>query len=79
MAYTAFGHPFQWLPPIGPKFEAKPEDRVALARFYETLPQLINILKPIPTIELKNGFDGVLGLNKLLQGQVAGGKQVVKF
>lgn len=80
MAYTAFGHPFQWLPPIGPKFEARPEDRAAIVRFYENLPQLISVLKPIPTIEIKDGFDGILeGLNKLRQGQVAGGKQVVKF
>ncbi|KAL1845453.1 hypothetical protein Daus18300_014531 [Diaporthe australafricana] len=80
MAYTAFGHAFQWLSPIGPKFEAKPEDRAALVRFYETLPQLIDILKPIPTIQLKDGFDGILeGMNKLRQGQVVGGKQVVKL
>ncbi|RBQ81422.1 hypothetical protein FVER14953_11742 [Fusarium verticillioides] len=24
MSYTAMGHAFQWLPPIGPKFEARP-------------------------------------------------------
>lgn len=80
MSYTAFGHQFQWLPPIGPKFEARPQDRAALVRFYETLPQIIHVLKPIPTIALKNGFDGVLeGLNKLRAGQVTGGKQVVRF
>lgn len=80
MSYTGFGHPFQWLPPIGPKFEARPDDRATLARFYETLPQLIDVLKPIPTITLKDGFDGILeGLDKLRQGQVIGGKQVVKF
>lgn len=80
MSYTAFGHPFQWLPPIGPKFEGRPEDRAAIARFYETLPQLVNILRPIPTITMKNGFDGILeGLDKLRRGQVAGGKQVVKL
>ncbi|KAF4950783.1 hypothetical protein FGADI_7979 [Fusarium gaditjirri] len=80
MAYTAMGHAFQWLPPIGPKFEAKPQDRAALVRFYESLPQITRILKPIPTIELKSGFDGVLeGLDNLRAGQVAGGKQVVRF
>jgi NADPH:quinone reductase-like Zn-dependent oxidoreductase len=80
MSYTAFGQPFQWLPPIGPKFEARPQDRAALVRFYEILPQITHILKPIPTIALKNGFDGVLeGLNKLRVGQVVGGKQVVRF
>lgn len=78
MAYTGFGHAFQWLPPVGPKFEAIPEDRATLVRFYEALPQLINILKPIPTIQLKDGFDGILeGLNKLRKGEVTGGKQVV--
>lgn len=78
MAYSGFGHAFQWLPPVGPKFEAIPEDRATLARFCEALPQLVNILKPIPTIQLTDGFEGVLeGLNKLRQGQVIGGKQVV--
>ncbi|SCV57287.1 related to toxD gene [Fusarium fujikuroi] len=80
MSYTAMGHAFQWLPPIGPKFEARPQDRAALVRFYETLPRITHILKPIPTIELKHGFDGILeGLDKLRAGQVAGGKQVVRF
>ncbi|KAM0189085.1 hypothetical protein ACHAPA_012229 [Fusarium lateritium] len=73
MSYTAFGHPFQWLPPIGPKFEARPQDRAALVRFYTILPQITHLLKPIPTIKMKNGFDGVLeGLNKLRAGQVSG-------
>ncbi|KAH7129174.1 chaperonin 10-like protein, partial [Dactylonectria macrodidyma] len=80
MAYTVFGHPFQWLPPIGPKFEARPGDRDALARFYEVLPRVTHILKPIPTIEQKPGFDGILeGLDKLRAGKVSGGKQVVRM
>ncbi|KAI8724380.1 hypothetical protein NCS52_00006900 [Fusarium sp. LHS14.1] len=80
LAYTAFGHPFQWLPPFGPKFESRPEDRKALVRFYETLPRIVDILKPIPTIELKHGFEGILeGLDKLRAGRVVGGKQVVRF
>ncbi|POS75606.1 hypothetical protein DHEL01_v206000 [Diaporthe helianthi] len=80
MSYTGFGHAFQWLPPIGPKFEAIPEDRVTLARFCEALPQLTTVLKPIPTIQLKDGFEGILeGLNKLREGQVVGGKQVVRL
>lgn len=80
MAYTAFGHPFQWLPPIGPKFGAQPADREALVRFYEDLPRLTHILKPIPTIELRAGFDGILeGLNNLRAGTVSGGKQVVRL
>ncbi|QKX59539.1 uncharacterized protein TRUGW13939_06673 [Talaromyces rugulosus] len=80
MAYTVFGHPFQWLPPIGPKFEAKPADREALVRFYKVLPTITHILKPIPTIKQKEGFEGILdGLNKLRAGAVAGGKLVVHF
>lgn len=80
MAYTLFGHPFQWLPPIGPSFEAKPADREALVRFYKDLPTIIHTLKPIPTIKEKDGFEGILdGLNKLRAGAVAGGKLVVEF
>ncbi|RSL55299.1 hypothetical protein CEP51_014566 [Fusarium floridanum] len=80
LAYTALGHAFQWLPPMGPKFEARPADREALVRFYSTLPQLTHILKPIPTTEQKLGFDGILeGLDKLRGGKVSGGKLVVRF
>jgi NADPH:quinone reductase-like Zn-dependent oxidoreductase len=80
LAYTAFGHPFQWLPPFGPKFESRPEDRKALAHFYEVLPRIMDILKPIPTIELKPGFEGIFdGLEELRAGRVIGGKQVVTF
>ncbi|EWZ28643.1 chaperonin 10-like protein [Fusarium oxysporum Fo47] len=80
MMYTAFGRRFQWLPPVGPKFEAKPDDREALARFYALLPQLTEILKPIPTTEIKGGFDGILeGLNMLRSGHVSGGKLIVKL
>ncbi|KAL3479217.1 chaperonin 10-like protein [Aspergillus californicus] len=80
MAYTLFGRPFQWLPPIGPKFEARPADREALVRFYKVLPTITHILKPIPTVKEKDGFEGILdGLNKLRAGAVAGGKLVVEF
>jgi NADPH:quinone reductase-like Zn-dependent oxidoreductase len=80
MAYTALGHPFQWLPPIGPKFEVQPADREGLVRFYSALPQSLHIVKPIPTIEEKAGFDGILeGLDKLRGGKVSGGKLVVRF
>ncbi|KEY73207.1 hypothetical protein S7711_04172 [Stachybotrys chartarum IBT 7711] len=80
MAYTVFGRPFQWLPPIGPKFNAVPADREAAIRFYQSLPRLIQNLKPIPTTELKTGFEGILeGLNALRAGQVVGSKQVVRF
>ncbi|KAK9489109.1 hypothetical protein V1508DRAFT_465207 [Lipomyces doorenjongii] len=80
MAYTVFGHAFQWLPPIGPKFAARPEDREALVRFYDVLPQVMHILKPVPTIEQRVGFDCILeGLDKLRAGMVSGGKQVVRL
>lgn len=80
MAYTAFGLPFQWLPPVGPKFETRPVDREAAVRFYKQLPQILHIIKPIPTIEQKPGFEGIFeGLNKLRAGQVVGGKLVVKL
>jgi hypothetical protein len=35
MSYTLFGQPFQWLPPLGPKFPSVESDRSALARFCE--------------------------------------------
>ena len=80
MAYTAFGHAFRWLPPVGPKWDVQPADREALARFYQVLPRVTHILKPIPTIELREGFEGILeGLDKLRSGKVSGGKQVVRF
>ncbi|KAJ6030388.1 hypothetical protein N7499_012803 [Penicillium canescens] len=80
MAYTVFGHPFQWLPPVGPKFEARPADREALVRFYKVLPTITHVLKPIPTVKQKEGFEGIFdGLNKLRAGAVAGGKLVVPF
>ncbi|RYP04923.1 hypothetical protein DL764_004135 [Monosporascus ibericus] len=78
MAYTVFGHAFQWLPPIGPKFEAKTSDRKALARFYESLPRLTEMVKPPPVSTINGGFDGILaGVDKLRKGQVSGSKLVV--
>lgn len=80
MAYTLFGHEFQWLPPVGPKFPANPSDRDLLARFYKVLPRLTNILKPMPTTREPGGFDGILpSLDKLREGKVSGGKLVVEI
>ncbi|KAJ9139149.1 Protein TOXD 3 [Pleurostoma richardsiae] len=80
MAYTLFGRPFVWLPPIGPKFEASPSDRKALARFYAGLPRLTKDVKPVPTHHIDGGFDGILvGLDKLRKGEASGGKFVVPF
>lgn len=80
LAYTLFGRPFQWLPPIGPKFEAIPDDRKALARFYGSLPQLLGDIRPPPVTLRDGGFEAVLeGLSQLREGKVSGGKLVVKL
>ncbi|KAL1643592.1 hypothetical protein SLS61_009220 [Didymella pomorum] len=80
MAYTVFGRDFQWLPPIGPKFPANPSDRDMLAQYYKILPQLTNILKPLPITRELGGFDGILpSLNKLREGKVSGGKLVIEL
>lgn len=78
MSYTLFGRPFQWLPPIGPKFAAIPSDRRALVDFYATLPELTKRIRP-PPIQLEGkGFEAVLaGLEKLRLGKVSGNKLVV--
>lgn len=80
LAYTMLGRPFQWLPPVGPKYAANPDDRQGLVRFYSHLPQLTKWLKPLPVTISEDGFDGILaGLDKLRQKQVSGTKLVVKF
>lgn len=80
MLYTVMGRAFQMLAPVGPKFEASQSDREWAARYYSALPELARLLKPIPTVSLEPGFKGVLdGLDKLRQGKVVGGKQVVQL
>jgi NADPH:quinone reductase-like Zn-dependent oxidoreductase len=82
LAYTLFGHPFQWLPPIGPKWLALPDDRKALARFFAVLPQLVSDkkLRAPPIFLEEGGWNGILtGLDKLRAGNVSGGKIVVKL
>lgn len=82
MSYTLFGRPFQWLPPIGPKFPALPDDRKALVRFYGSLPELVSkkIIKPLPITLEEGGWNGILtGLDKLRSGKVSGSKLVVKL
>ena len=44
LVFTAFGHKFEFIPPIGPSFPA-PSDREALVRFYANLPQLVKGVK----------------------------------
>ncbi|TEA17828.1 Trans-enoyl reductase lepG [Colletotrichum sidae] len=81
MSYTLHGRPFQWLPPVGPKFPAIPEDRKALVRFYATLPRLVTDKKLVPPpVTVEEGWDEILnGLDKLRAGSVAGSKLVVKL
>lgn len=78
MAYTLMGKPFQWLPPIGPKWEARPEDRKALVELCKIVPELTKVIKPPPTRHLEGGFDGIIsGLEKLRRGEASGCKFVV--
>jgi NADPH:quinone reductase-like Zn-dependent oxidoreductase len=82
LAYTLLGRPFQWLPPVGPKWPAIPDDRKALARFYAGLPQLVSDkkLRAPPIFLEEGGWNGILtGLDKLRAGKVSGGKMVVKL
>lgn len=79
LAYTMYGHAFQWLPPIGPKIAASPLDRETLVHFCSILPELTKTIKPTPVTELEGGFDAILdGLDQLRAGKVSGGKLVVK-
>ncbi|KAH8901176.1 GroES-like protein [Thozetella sp. PMI_491] len=78
LAYTLYGRPFQWFAPIGPKFEAIPSDREALACFYSALPTLVDVLHPVPIYLIDGGFGGIIrGLDMLRKGEAAGGKFVV--
>ncbi|KAH6691459.1 chaperonin 10-like protein [Plectosphaerella plurivora] len=83
LAYTLIGDAFEWLPPIGPKFAAIPEDRKGLVRFYGDLPELVRnkVLRPLPTYpEEARGFDGIMaGLDKLRSGKGPAGKIVVRM
>lgn len=80
LAYTLFGRPFAWLPPIGPSLPAMPQDREALVSFYRGLASNTKHLRPPPITVTGGGFDGILnGLQKLRQKQVSGGKIVVKL
>ena len=79
LAYTLAGEPFQWFPPIGPKFAASPADRAALVKFYDLLPSIIGKgLRAPPMRILEGGFDGLLdGLDLLRQKKVSGKKLVI--
>ncbi|THW20541.1 GroES-like protein [Aureobasidium pullulans] len=80
--YTVFGRAFQLVPPIGPKFPVKLEDRAGLARFYAMLPKLVEEQKlRAPPIQLRGtGFDKIEeGLELLKSGKVSGQKLVLEL
>lgn len=80
LTYTVFNRPFQWLPPLGPKFAARPADCDALVRFYADLPTLCTTLKPPPLEEIQPGWDNLLqSLDRLRQGRVSGSKLVANL
>ncbi|KAH7136934.1 chaperonin 10-like protein [Dactylonectria estremocensis] len=80
IAYTMLGRPFQWLPPIGPKWPAMPADRETLARLYAMLPEVTHIIKPLPVTPIGEGFEAIFhGLDQLRAGKVSGSKLVVKM
>ncbi|THZ41522.1 GroES-like protein [Aureobasidium pullulans] len=80
--YTVFGRAFQLVPPIGPKFPIKLEDRAGLARFYAMLPKLVEEQKlRSPPIQLRGtGLDKIEeGLELLKSGKVSGQKLVLEL
>jgi len=80
--YTVFGRAFQLVPPIGPKFPVKTEDRAGLARFYSMLPKLVEEQKlTAPPIKLMGtGFDKIEeGLELLKSRKVSGQKLVLEL
>ncbi|WQF89179.1 Putative GroES-like superfamily, alcohol dehydrogenase-like, NAD(P)-binding domain superfamily [Colletotrichum destructivum] len=80
MLYTVFGKEFAWLPPVGPKFPVDTKHRAALVRFYASLPQLTDAIKPPPIQAFDGGIDVLLEKVDLLrQGKVSGTKLVVRF
>ncbi|KAF2226023.1 putative ToxD-like zinc binding oxidoreductase [Elsinoe ampelina] len=80
LAYTLMGKEFAWLPPIGPKYGVKEGHRDALVHYYKHLPEWLDVLKPLPTKSVGQGFDGILkGLDMLRKGEVSGAKLVVKM
>lgn len=82
VSYTLAGHAFQWLPPVGPKWPAMPEDRKGLVRFCADLPELVRTgtLRPLPVYPQADGFEGIMaGLDKLRAGKGPAGKFVVKM
>ncbi|KAL1625212.1 Zinc-binding oxidoreductase alcohol dehydrogenase [Neofusicoccum ribis] len=80
MSFQLLGRAFAWLQPIGPKFPVSPEERKALVRFYASLSDRVEDLKPPPIEVMDGGLSGVLkGLDRLRAGKVSGCKLVVKY
>ncbi|KAJ4361501.1 Zinc-binding oxidoreductase alcohol dehydrogenase [Ascochyta clinopodiicola] len=80
MSFQLLGRPFAWLPPVGPKYSASPEEREALVRFYLGLSKLAADVKAPPITLVNGGFRGILeGLDKIRAKQVSGSKIVVRL
>ncbi|KAG8631599.1 hypothetical protein KVT40_000739 [Elsinoe batatas] len=80
LAYTLMGKEFAWLQPVGPKYGVKEGHREALVHYYKHLSEWLDVLKPLPTKSVGQGFDGILkGLDMLRKGEVSGAKLVVKM
>lgn len=80
MVFTVYEKSWQWLAPIGPKFDVKPGYRKDLVEFYHHLPDLISkkVLKAPPLEAIPGGLEGVLnGLDRYRTGNVKGKKLVV--
>jgi NADPH:quinone reductase-like Zn-dependent oxidoreductase len=79
MTYTVMGKRFHWLPPIGPKWEAMPDDRKNFAELCRIMPELLKTtIKPPPIHRLEGGFDAIIsGVDKLRRGEAVGGKYVI--
>lgn len=80
LMYTILGKAFQWLPPVGPKFPAKPEDRAAGVRFYAGMSEFASKLQAPPLEEVSGGLEGInAGMDWLRKGKVSGKKIVAKL
>ncbi|EIT75861.1 chaperonin 10-like protein [Aspergillus flavus] len=80
LGYGAFNLPYQWMPPVGPRFSANPSDNAALRRFYASLHDICDQLRPPPLKSIEGGLHNLpKGLDLLRKGQVAGTKLVARL
>lgn len=80
LGYGAFNCPYQWLPPVGPRFSGNPSDNAALRRFYASLHEVCRHLRPPPLKRIEGGLHRLHeGLDLLRKGQVAGTKLVARL